>query len=138
MENIMRAFLLVTVLVLVTSGGAEAASQYICSITETAECSDGQGCGTHDFGGIVPPTFFHVDVERKVITLLAPDERRGEETPIDMIRETADGWILAGLESERAWTLYLTNTGHMTFSVTMDGTTWTAFGSSMLAKNAKP
>ncbi len=115
-----------------------AETQFICSITESLECSAGVDCGPPEFDGVTPPTFFHLDIGKKVITLLAPDERRGEETPIDMIRETADGWILAGLESERAWTLYLTNTGHMTFSVTMDGTTWTAFGSSMLAKNAKP
>ena len=138
MNTIKSAIVWAMLLMCAGAGGALAETQFLCSITESVECSDGVGCGPPEFGGVVPPSFIHVDVERKIITLLAPAERRGEENSIDVVRETADGWILAGMESKRAWTLYLTGDGNLTLAVTMDGTTWTAFGRCMPAAHAKP
>ena len=134
----MTLILLITgVLLLVLAGTAGAETQFLCSITESLECSEEVGCGPPEFT-VAPPTFFYVDLERKVITLLAPTERRGEETVIELAKETTDGWILAGVESERAWNVYLSHAGHLTISVTMDGTIWSAFGSCMPASDAKP
>ena len=131
-------FLLVTgVLLLGLTGTAGAETQFLCSITESLECSDGVGCGPPQMA-VTPPTFFHVDIERKVITLLAPADRRGEETVIELANETPDGWLLAGVESERAWNVYLSQAGNLTISITMDGTIWTAFGRCMPAADAKP
>ncbi len=131
-------FLLITgVLLLAQAGNAGAETQFLCSITESWECSAGEGCGSPEFS-ITPPTVLHVDVERKVITLLAPAERRGEETVIDLVKETPDGWLLAGVQSDRAWSVYLTHAGHLTISVTMDGTIWSTFGQCMPGPNAEP
>jgi hypothetical protein len=45
---------------------------------------------------------------------------------------------VAGLENGRAWNVYVTHDGHMTLTVTMDGTTWVAFGNAMPAAHAAP
>ena len=138
MNFLIRVVLCAVMLIFLGAGDAPAETQSICSITESLECSEGVECGPPDFGGVTPATFLHLDIERKVITLLAPAERRGEETVIDVAQETAGGWILAGVESERAWNIYITDEGNMTVSVTMDGTTWTAFGRCLPAADAKP
>lgn len=138
MKFLNRVLLGTGTLLILGAGVALAETQFICSLTESVECSEGVGCGPPDFGGVTPPTFLHVDVKKKVVTLLAPAERRGEETVIDVARETAGGWILSGVESERAWNIYLGDTGNMTVSVTMDGTTWTVYGRCMPASHARP
>jgi len=61
-----------------------------------------------------------------------------ETNNIDMVQQMEDGWILAGLDSERTWSIYLTDEGNMTLSIAMDGTTWSAFGRCMPADRAKP
>ena len=133
-----RVLLGAGLLLLSGTGDALAETQFICSITEGLECSEGVECGPPEFGGVTPPSFLHLDIERKVITLLAPAERRGEETVIDVAKAAVGGWILAGIESERAWNSYVTDEGNITLSVTIDGTTWTAFGRCMPAADAKP
>jgi len=134
----MKLFLLITgMLLLSQSGTAGAETQFLCSITESLECSEGVGCDPPELT-VAPPTFFHVNLERKIITLLAPAERRGEETVIEIAKETPDGWLLAGVESTRAWSVYLSHAGHLTISVTMDGTIWSTFGRCMPAPNAEP
>ena len=134
----MTLFPLITgVLLLVQTGTACAETQFLCSITESLECSEGLDCGPPELT-IAPPTFFHVDLERKIITLLAPAERRGEETVIDLAKETSDGWLLAGVQSDRAWNVYLSHAGHLTISVTMEGTIWATFGRCMPAPDAEP
>ena len=136
--NHAKTVLLGAGVLLLLGAGARADTQVLCAITESVECSANVPCGPPEFDGVVPPTFLHVDLARKVVTLLAPEVRRGEVTPIDAVRETDDGWVASGLENERAWSLYLTRDGHMTLTVTMDGTTWTAFGHCMPAAHASP
>jgi hypothetical protein len=124
---------------LVLAGSAAAAEkQWICSITEAVEYSEGMECVAPDLGGVEPPSFLHVDIDKKVVTLLAPASRRGETNRIDQAQETNRGWILAGIDGARAWSIYLTTDGTMTLTIAMDGTTWSAFGRCMPAADAKP
>lgn len=138
MKSMLRLLPAMALLLCIAVGSASAESKWICSITEMMESSDGIPSYELDFEGITPPTFFYVDTEKKLITLLAPDSRRGETTVIDAARETTGGWFLSGVESERAWTMVLTNDGYMTVSITMDGTIRSAFGRCMPASHAKP
>ena len=136
--NSTRVWTLLTVLlVLLSCGSAAADNTWIVSITDAVECSDGEDCGPPDFAGVTPATFFHVDIEKKVITLLEPASRRGETTPIERSLQTPDGWLLCGLQENRGWSMFITRE-HMTLSLTMDGTTWTAFGRVMPVEHAKP
>jgi len=131
--------LLVGVSLLAFAAGAQAAeTKWICSIVEGTEVSEGFESYEPDFGGVEPPSFFHVDIDRKLITLLAPASRRGETNKIELVRETDEGWMLAGMNGERAWSMYLTTDGYMTLSLAMNGTTWSAFGRCMPADHAKP
>ncbi len=138
MTLLQRALIISALLLALVAGTAAAETRYLCSLTESTECSEGVECGPPDFAGVVPPTFMYVDINKSMITLLAPATRRGEETAIDVARETASGWILSGVESERAWSIILTDEGNLTLTVTMDGTTWTGFGRCMPAADAKP
>ena len=138
MISVFRVVVCTGMLLLPWAAETLAETHFICSVIESLECSEGEECGLPDFSGVTPPTFLHLDIEKKVITLLAPAERRGEQTVIDVAEEVTGGWILAGVESERAWNIYLTDEGNMTVSVTMDGTTWTAFGRCMPAADARP
>jgi hypothetical protein len=119
-------------------GAAAAEQQWICTLTDAVECSEGMECGAPYFAGVEPPSFLHVDVEKKVVTLLAPESRRGETNEIGMVQAKDDGWILAGIDGQRAWSLYLTASGYLTLTVTMDGTTWSGFGRCMPASHATP
>ncbi len=133
-----RTLIALVLLVLMSAGGAAAETRFLCALTDATECAAGVPCGAPEFGGVAPPTFMHIDIGKSLITLLAPAERRGEETTIDVALETASGWILSGIEHERAWSVFLTNEGNLTLTVTMDGTTWTGFGNCMPAADAKP
>lgn len=128
---------LTVIFVLLFCGSAVAEPVWIVSITDGIECSDGGGCGPPDFGGVEPATFLHVDIDKKVITLLEPPSRRGETTPIGQSHRTSDGWLLSGLQEDRSWSMVISR-AYMTLSLTMDGTTWTAFGRVMPVEHAKP
>jgi hypothetical protein len=122
--------------VLTTSSAV--ASPLVVAITGAVECSEGDACGPPAFGQVTPATFLHVDIEKKVITLLAPASRRGETNSIDQSLETPDGWLLCGLQSNRVWSMVISRDGYMTLSLTMDGTTWTAYGNVIPIDQVKP
>lgn len=114
------------------------ADMMLCSVQRVTECSNDEECGPPNFGARKPATFFLIDTDRKVATLLAPEERRGETTEIHSQVETPNGWLLAGVENERSWSLWLSNNGDVTLSITMDGATWSGFGKWMPAKDVEP
>jgi hypothetical protein len=63
-------------LVLLNGVAMAGTEQWVCSITDVVECVDGGDCGPPDFHGATPPTFFHVDLDQKAITLLEPGAHR--------------------------------------------------------------
>ena len=113
------------------AGGVQAGSVWICSVTNAIECLDDGTVGEPDFGGLEPATFFRVDPDKKKITLLAPESRRGEVTVIDRVVEKDNMWVLAGIEEGRAWSMVISREGYVTVSIAYDGVTWSAFGHSM-------
>ena len=121
------------VLVVALCASASAAPVWICSITEGVETWDDGTSHPPNFGGLEPATFLRVDLNGKQITIMGPESRRGETTEIGVF-EKADGkWVIAGIEEGRAWSMVISDDGHMTLSVSGDGTTWSAFGHSMPA-----
>jgi len=138
MKTMVCTVLVLASVLALAAGAAAAEKQWICSITDAVECAEGMECVAPDLGGVEPPSFLHVDIDRKLVTLLAPASRRGETNQIDLVEETTGGWILAGIDGARAWSIYLTTDGTMTLTIAMDGTTWSAFGRSMPAADARP
>lgn len=127
---LVAALLLSTVL----SGSALAEPVWICSITEAIACEEDGSTGPPDLGGLARPTFLRVDVGRKQVTLLAPAGRNGEITKIDAAHKGDGIWVLSGIEAERAWSMVISERGHMTLSVTVDGASWAVFGHAMPEK----
>lgn len=48
------------------------------------------------------PTFLNVDLDKRVVTLLGPAERRGETSQIRAIEREASYIVLTGIEAGRA------------------------------------
>lgn len=113
------------------TGSASAGTKWICSITDAVECTDTGYIGDPNLFGLEQPTFFRVDVDKKEITLLAPESRRGEVTKIGSVAKAENLWIFTGIEHGRAWSMIVSESGYMTVSITYDGITWSAFGHSM-------
>ena len=110
------------------AAGAEAADSWICCLTEAVACDDDGTIGSPDLGGLERPTFLRVDADRKRITILAPAARNGEITKIDRVEQGDGIWVFSGTEEQRAWSLVIADSGHLTLSVTTDGAVWSVFG----------
>ncbi len=131
LEYIVLAGVLMCVLL---AGAAHAGPVWLCSITRATECLEDGTVGEPDLGGLEAPTFLRVDTNKKQITLLAPESRRGEVTAIDKVMEKEDIWVLTGIEEGRAWSMIISEYGYMTLSISYDGVTWSVFGNSMVEK----
>ncbi len=76
-----------------------------------------------------PPTFIHVDVEGGVITLLAPESRRGEQTSIAATARQEGQTILSGAEAGRGWSMVISDDDFdMSLTMTEDRTGFVVFG----------
>ena len=124
---------LVTVALAVATlaAGANASDSWICCLTEVVARDDDGTIGPPDLGGLERPTFLRVDADRRRITLLAPASRRGEVTLIETVLQDDGIWVFSGAEEQRAWSLVIADSGHLTLSVTTDGAVWSVFGNAM-------
>ena len=109
-------------------GSTLAGSSWVCSITSATAVDEDGSIGPPGFAGLEQPTFFSVDTEKKEVTLLAPESRRGEVSKIDTVHENEGTWFFSGLEKGRAWSLLITQQGQVTLSVACDGAVWSIFG----------
>jgi len=109
-------------------GSAIAGPTWLCSIADAVAVDEDGTIGAPDLGGLERPTFLRVDTDKKQITLLAPESRRGEVTKINAVHEGQGHWLFSGVEEGRAWSLVISEKGHVTLSVTSDGATWSVFG----------
>jgi len=129
--------LAVASLLLAGGAAAQAAPVYVCSLAQAIECDDGLNCGPPE-PARTPPTFLRVDINRKLITLLAPEERRGETTSIENAKHVGGQWSLNGIEAERAWNMVIADDGSMTISITFPRAAWSVFGKCMRADEIEP
>lgn len=118
---------------LVLCGSVFAGQTWLCSIASAVSVDEDGTVGPPDLGGLDRPTFFRVDADKKQVTLLAPESRRGEVTKIDTAREVKGGWVFSGVENDRAWSLIITAAGQMTLSISNDGVVWSVFGHALPA-----
>ena len=127
-----KIVLTVTLIVaLLSVGQALAATTWMCALHSAVACDEDGTVGPPDLSGLEPPTFLRVDAERKQVTLLAPESRKGEVTVIDSIHQGAGIWVFSGVEADRAWSLVIADEGYLTLSVTTDGATWSVFGNAL-------
>jgi hypothetical protein len=133
-SRIAVGLLLSLIMLMTTISAASAGTNWICSIVDAVECSDDGYIGEPDFYGLARPTFMRVDLDKKEITLMAPEERRGEVTKIGTVAKEEGLWVFTGIEKGRAWSMLISEEGYMTLSITYDGVTWSAFGHAMPGK----
>lgn len=126
-----RIILLTVVMHLALCVGVFAGQTWLCAIASAVAADEDGTVGPPDLGGLERPTFFRVDADKKEVTLLAPESRRGEVTKIESVREVKGLWVFSGVEDERAFSLIITPTGHMTLSISTDGVVWSVFGSAL-------
>ena len=115
-------------LVFLSAGSASACQTWICSVASAVAVDEDGTVGPPDLGDRERPTFFRVDVEKKSLTLLAPESRKGEVTKLDTVQEVAGTHIFSGVEHGRIVSLVITPEGRMTLSIVGDGVVWSVFG----------
>ena len=124
---------------LIPLGGANAAmppsdKPILVSITQATECDQELGCAPPLVDRPIP-TFLRIDLKKKLVTIIAPMERKGETTVIEFVEQLEDRVILAGAESQRAWSLLLNQDGTMTLSLSDVKVGFVVFGNWMLAED---
>ena len=127
-----KAALLLTPL-LVAAGVPADANKYVCTPGKAVECDSDLNCGP-PAPQLPFPTFFQVDLDDRVITLLGPAERRGETTPIRHMERDTDRVIAGGVQAGRAWSMILSeSSGRMTLTVNLGDAGWVVFGQCIAA-----
>ena len=132
-----KAALLLTPLLVGASVPADA-EEYVCTPAKVVECDSDLTCGP-PAPLVPPPTFFHVDLDEQVVTLLGPAERRGETTPISHMERDADRMIIGGVQAGRAWSMiFSASDGSMTLTVNLGDAGWVIFGQCIPADQLSP
>lgn len=113
-------------------------SPLVCAIATGVECDAALDCRP-PMPEQPPPSFLHIDLEARTITLLAPEERRGETTKIQAVERSDDQTVLSGIETDRGWSIVVEKTsGQMTLSVTSPGAGFLVFGTCIPSDQAAP
>jgi hypothetical protein len=110
------------------SAEARAGQVWICSVASAVAADEDGTVGPPDLGGRERPSFFRLDAEKKELTILWPDSRRGEVTMIDSVREVEGQHVFTTVENGRVIGIVVTAEGRMTLSIVSDGAVWSVFG----------
>ena len=115
---------------LVTRAGASARAgqTWLCSVASAVAVDEDGTVGPPDLGDRERPTFFRLDADKRELTLLAPESRRGEVTKLEAVREVDGQRVFSGVENGRVINIILAGDGRMTLSVIHDGVVWSVFG----------
>lgn len=110
----------------------------VCSVTKTMECNAASGCDRYK--GLVPhATSLHVNAGAGVITILAPESRRGETTQIGSVDSLAERLVLSGVEDRRGWSMLIDRMdGTMSLTISGDHVGWVLFGDCLTEDKLKP
>lgn len=123
---------------LVASAAAAQDVPLVCSVQQGLECDASLDCAV-PLRDPPPPTFIHVDVEGGVITLLAPESRRGEATQIGSTARQGGNTILTGAEAGRGWAMVIGDESlAMTLTMSEDRTGFVVFGACLPADETSP
>lgn len=123
------AMMLVTVVSLaLAERDARAAQAWICSVTSAVAVDEDGTVGPPDLGERERPTFFRLDADKKELTLLAPESRRGEVTKLDAVHDVNGQRVFSGVEHGRVVSVIVSTDGRMTLSIISDGVVWSVFG----------
>ena len=109
----------------------------LCSLGQAIECASDLSCGDPEYLG-APPTFMYVDLDGMTVTLLAPEERRGEVTPINLVEHREDRVLLAGIEGDRSFSMTILDDGTLVMTIAAEGSGFVGFGQCIAADLTRP
>ena len=107
----------------------------LASITQGTECDADLGC-MPPLQDRPIPRFLRIDVRKKLITILAPIDRKGETTAIQFVEQMDDRIVIGGTEAKRVWSAILHQDGTMTLGLSDVGVGFVVFGNWMVAEDA--
>ena len=123
---------------LAAAGGVPDAVEFICTPEKAVECDADLDCDD-PVSNVVPPSFFRVDLDGSLITILGPAERRGETTPIDHMERDVDRVIIGGIQAGRGWSMSIPDGGgRYTLTVNLGDAGWVVFGQCIPADQLSP
>lgn len=113
---------------LAAGGSAWAGETWLCSVASAVAVDEDGTVGPPDLGDKERPTFFRLDAEKKELTLLAPESRRGEVTKLETVHRSEGVSVFSGVENNRGVTVVVAGDGRLTLSIIADGVVWSVFG----------
>ncbi len=123
---------------LLTAGRFAETIEYVCAPARAIECDSNLECAA-PIPLVAPPTFFHVDLDERIITLLGPAERRGEVTQIDRLERGDDQVLIGGLEAGKAWSMAISeDDGQYTLTINLGDSGWIVYGQCIAADLLSP
>jgi len=133
-----KAAVLLTPLLMAATLSPADDDKYVCTPAVAVECDADLNCGP-PAPQVAPPTFFHVDLDDGLITLLGPPERRGETTQIRYMERDGDRLIMGGAEAGRAWSMIMSEGGgSMTLTANFGDAGWVVFGQCIAEGDLSP
>ncbi len=109
----------------------------VCSLARAIECSSDLSCGAPEFLR-TPASFVYVDLDAMAVTLLAPEERRGEITRITGMERREGRVLLSGIEGDRSWSVVILVDGSMTLTIAAEASGFVVFGRCLPADQTRP
>ena len=109
----------------------------VCSYVRAIECASDLSCGAPEFLR-TPTSFIYVDLDAMAVTVLAPEERRGDITRITHLERREDRLLLIGIENDRSWSVVILEDGTMVLSIAAEASGFVVFGQCLPADQATP
>lgn len=122
---------------LATHGEASAGQTWLCSVASAVAVDEDGTVGPPDLGDRERPTFFRLDADKKELTILAPDARRGEVTKLDTVHDVNGQRVFSGVEHGRVVSVIVSTDGRLTLSIISDGVVWSVFGHALAEDRTK-
>ena len=135
----MRSVMLVAMILAGVAGSdpAVAGQTWLCSVVSAVSVDEDGTVGPPDTGEKERPTFFRLDADKKELTLLAPESRRGEVTKLESMHDVDGHMVFSGVESGRGLNIVINGDGRMTLSIVGDGVVWSVFGHALREGDTK-
>jgi hypothetical protein len=133
----MKIGVAVVVAALLAGEQAWAGHSWICSVASAVAVDEDGTIGPPDLGDRERPTFFRLDADKKELTILGPDSRRGEVTKLESVQELDGQHVFSGTENGRIISVIITKEGRVTLSIISDGVVWSVFGHALRDEDRK-
>ena len=123
--------------VMMAAGRLPVDGPLVCSLVQAIECASDLSCGAPEFLK-TPASFIHIDFDAMAVTLLAPEERRGDVTRITGMEQREDRVLLTGIEGDRSWSAMILDDGAMSLTVAAEASGFVVFGRCLPADKTRP